>query len=484
VKPNVKVKNDNQCFSLNYLGQIVDEKFIPDEFEKHMFYEDRLENMQNRIFYYNDDIWSPKLNVKCKTKINTNSWFTILESTPQNVPVIQNKYNLKTLENVEYKCKQIRLLLTKHQKLYINNWLNSFIEMYNCALKYIKMNIKQDPNVLNMIYLRSKLLDEKKEIINKIYNINLRKIDEKKHLNIKVHDIDYAIKLACSNWKSGISNLRNGNIKNFRIRYWKKNKSIKIMSLEKASFKSGSIRKEILGTIKGIYNGKLFNFSTIECDCILRKENDEYILLVPEYVEPKEKDDENKSEQITIDLGLRTFGTGITENKIVKIGDECNEKIKKYLKRKDKIMENDEINDKIKEKNEKMINKKVKNLVEDMHWKTIKYLLDNYKNIFIGDISAKGIMRKDGVLTKMNRRITSALSFYKFKQRLKFKCELNKVNYNFINEWMTTKMCSECGEINWEIGSNKIFKCKECGLKMERDVNAPRNMYKKAIKSE
>jgi putative transposase len=49
---------------------------------------------------------------------------------------------------------------------------------------------------------------------------------------------------------------------------------------------------------------------------------------------------------------------------------------------------------------------------------------------------------------------------------------------------MTTKMCSECGEINWEIGSNKIFKCKECGLKMERDVNAPRNMYKKAIKSE
>jgi IS605 OrfB family transposase len=356
--------------------------------------------------------------------------------------------------------------------------------MYNCALKYIKINIKHDPNALNMIYLRSKLLDEKRDIINKIYNIDLRKIDKKKHLNIKVHDIDYAIKLACSNWKSGISNLKNGNIKNFRIRYWKKDKPIKIMSLEKASFKSGSIRKEILGQIKGFYNDKLFDFSTIDCDCILRREKDEYILLVPEYVEPKKIDNENRSEQITIDLGLRTFGTGITENKIVKIGDKCSEKIKKYLKRKDKIMENEEINDKIKEKNEEMINKKIKNLVEDMHWKTIKYLLDNYKNIFIGDISAKGIMRKDGVLTKMNRRITSALSFYKFKQRLKFKCELNKTNYNFINEWMTTKMCSECGEINWEIGSKKIFECKECGLKIERDVNAPRNMYKKAIKSE
>lgn len=482
MKPNVKVKNDNVCFSINYFGQIVNEKFIPDEFEKYTFYEDRLENMKNKVLHYDNDIWSPNLNIKCDNKINTNSWFTILESNPRNVSFANHKYDLKTLGNVEYKCKQIKLLLTKHQKLYINNWLNSFIEMYNCSLKYIKMNIKYDNNVTNMIYLRSKLLEEKKKIINKYDNINLREIDKKKRLSIKVHDIDYAIKLACSNWKSGISNLKNGNIKNFRIRYWRKDKPIKIMGLEKANFKTGSIRKEVLGIIKGTYNGKPFDFSAINCDCILRREKDEYVLLVPEHTEP-EKKTKNKSEQITIDLGLRTFGTGITENKIVKIGDECSEKIKEYLKRKDKIMKNDKICKEIKEKNEKIINKKVKNLVKDMHWKTIKYLLDNYKNIFIGDISAKNIIKKDGVLTKMNRRLTNALSFYKFKQRLKFKCELNKVNYNVINEWMTTKMCSKCGEINWGIGSKKIFKCDECGQEMERDVNATRNMYKKVIKN-
>ena len=62
-------------------------------------------------------------------------------------------------------------------------------------------------------------------------------------------------------------------------------------------------------------------------------------------------------------------------------------KIKRYLKRKDKIMGNELISDKIKKKNEKMINKKISNIVSDLHWKTIKYLTDNNEVILMGNMS-------------------------------------------------------------------------------------------------
>lgn len=124
-----------------------------------------------------------------------------------------------------------------------------------------KNNIKTNDNVLNYIFIRSKLLNEKREIINRFEKIITHKSQK---INIKVHDIDYAIKLACSNWKSALTNLKLGNIKYFRVRYWKKQKPIKIMDLEKNDFKSGSIRKLILGQINGTYNEKPFNFDTIK----------------------------------------------------------------------------------------------------------------------------------------------------------------------------------------------------------------------------
>ena len=86
---------------------------------------------------------------------------------------------------------------------------------------------------------------------------------------IAIHEAVHAISLACSNYKSAITNFKNGHIKHFRIRYWKLNKPIKIMTFEKSNFKSNSIRKSILGNVKSDYNGKQYDFSSIECDSIL-----------------------------------------------------------------------------------------------------------------------------------------------------------------------------------------------------------------------
>ena len=86
---------------------------------------------------------------------------------------------------------------------------------------------------------------------------------------------DGAIKLACSNYKSALSNFKAGNIKIFRIRYWNYNKPIKIMDLEKSDFSKNTIRNKVLGKVIGYYNGKEFDFN-VDNDCKLQKNNNKY----------------------------------------------------------------------------------------------------------------------------------------------------------------------------------------------------------------
>jgi putative transposase len=41
--------------------------------------------------------------------------------------------------------------------------------------------------------------------------------------------------------------------------------------------------------------------------------------------------------------------------------------------------------------------------------------------------------------------------------------------------------CSNCGLINDKLGGSKIFKCKECKMEMDRDVNGARGIFIKQM---
>ena len=424
------------------------------------------EKMEKNILEKRNFIWFPKYNIQTSNVLE-NTWFTIKESKKQKIKFDKQDYITDELNDIKYKSKQILLKLTNKQKDKINKWLNAYLDMYNIALKYVKDNIQTDKNVLKYINLRANLKNEKEKLVKKS--------------KIKVHDIDYAINLVCKNYKSALTNYKNGNIKTFRIRYWRKNKNNKIMDMEKNNFTKNSIRSKELGRVCGYYNGKEFNFNTIDCDCKLQKKDEKYYLYVPELI-VKKKENNKKNKQITIDPGIRKFGTGISENKIVKIGEESGKKIGEYLQRKDKILNNEKISKEIKKKNEKMINKKIENLVKELHWKSINYLTKNYETILIGDMSTKSITSKNGKLNKLTKRIGLSLNFYKYHERLKYKCEVKGVKYGKIKEWMTSKMCSNCGEIDEKLGSKEIYECKKCKIKLDRDINGARNIHIKAIK--
>jgi IS605 OrfB family transposase len=116
-----------------------------------------------------------------------------------------------------------------------------------------------------------------------------------------------------------------------------------------------------------------------------------------------------------------------------------------------------------------------------MHWKSINYLTKKYNTILIGDMSVKSIIRKNGVLNSMTKRIASAMSLYKFCERLKYKCSIKNVKYKMVNERYTSKCCSNCGTIKENLGGDMVYNCDICHIIQDRDVNACRNMCFKEL---
>jgi putative transposase len=207
---------------------------------------------------------------------------------------------------------------------------------------------------------------------------------------------------------------------------------------------------------------------------------------------------------ISLDPGVRTFMTGISDKELLHIGESCRNKIVEINKRIDRYnkiiiekyqeydtkyfrcdlhQEKRKLDRKIMRLERRVcgLGEKIKNLVTDMHNKTVNYLTLNYKHVLIGDMSPKSICSNSGEnkLSKMTKRVIYSLSFYKFREKLKNKCISRGVGYKEVDERYTSKMCSSCGRLNERLKGSKVFECEGCGIVYDRDVNGARNIFLK-----
>ena len=79
---------------------------------------------------------------------------------------------------------------------------------------------------MNFFNVRATLKNIKKDIVKNSLLPNYAK-----NTKVKNNILDTAIRLAVSNYKAALTNKKRGNIKNFRIRYWRYNKDVKIAVL-------------------------------------------------------------------------------------------------------------------------------------------------------------------------------------------------------------------------------------------------------------
>lgn len=427
---------------------------------------------------------------KEKESLYTNSWFTVIE---HNVEKVKNNLNIKykKTKSSNIKSQLIKMVLTKEQKLILNKWFIASTEMYNETLNYIRNRCELFKNNiirnklkdipikdLSFISLRNNLTGKRDEIAN---NSQLENCNKK--TKIYAHILDATIHQLSSNIKSAITNTYRGNFKRFRLKYWKMNRPSQTLEIELQYIKKNKICPKIFGDIKYIYNKKEYELPKIlnSVKINYNRITNEYTLIIPnEYIPKKIK---NKSTNIiSLDPGLRTFMTGLSEDSALDIGKNVNKIISLKLKRLNKIKNNKNISNKIKKKNEIMINRKISNMIDELHWKTISVLTGNYNNIFLGDMSAKSIVKKNNsILSPVQKVACLRTKYYQFQQRLKYKCIATKTNFSLIDESYTSKTCSNCGNYNEKLKGEKVYNCKKCKLVIDRDINGCRNIYFKSM---
>jgi len=450
-----------------------------------------------------------------KNSIKTDSFYNM--TFYENTSFIDNNNYLfkKEIENQDniIKCDKVVLLPSKEQSISLLNMLEGYRLVYNLTLQFInkrnfynakdniKVDIKANTKDDTKDYIKANTKELKK--LKRIAKINDFKTNNKpifdsqiirtyflkekiKEIAIKfktpVHSLDYAVQLACASFKSCFINLKNKNITHFKIRYIKKNKSSLMMDIEKTAVDKEKITfiKSILGKeIKNKNNSK-YDF-TSDFKLHYNKQQRVFTLLIPKKVEKNPLQD--NTNYISIDPGLRVFLNCKTNNKYVEIGSNVSSYLKKELIKLDKLNNiNKKIKNKIKKRNLVRIRYNIKNKITDMHWKIINYLTNNYNTIIIGKWSTKSIINnQNSVLSKMNKRISQSISFYQFLLKLEYKCNTRNICLKKIDESYTSKTCSLCGYIKNDLGGNKIYECKKCNSRLDRDYNSCRNILLKSL---
>jgi putative transposase len=132
-----------------------------------------------------------------------------------------------------------------------------------------------------------------------------------------------------------------------------------------------------------------------------------------------------------------------------------------------------------KEENPWYLWKKVKNMVSELHWKTISFLVNNYDTIILPDFRVSQMLRSRK-LSKITKRLMCMFSFHSFKEKLQYKCDEYNKKLFIVDESYTSCTCGVCGTVNNTKGKEE-FNCSNCKLKIDRDVSGSRNILIKNI---
>ena len=296
---------------------------------------------------------------------------------------------LKTRQkNTEYKANnimkttKIEIFPTIKQDKIYKKWFESAEKCYNkCVDMYEKDNM----------YFNDGYKVKKLDIFYQLYNGD----DKDCPYDILTDEV----RKFCSNLKSCESNLKEKNIKNFKMNHLNRYRNKDCIFIPKTAVKRGSTYSSHIGKMKG-----LEKLPDILCDCRLlyHRKKKKYWLCIPNVV--KRKNIKNRESVVGIDAGEAVFVTYHGENSFGMIGKNIREPILNEI---NKIERRQRILGKNKNKKEKTIKNKKKikdeiqsrydrihNVVKELHNKTALFLCKKYERIMLPEFNTQGMMRK------------------------------------------------------------------------------------------
>ena len=228
--------------------------------------------------------------------------------------------------------------------------------------------------------------------------------------------------------------------------------------------------------------------SIVKSGTVSQKANKYYVSILVE--ENDIKPSKSTNEGIGIDVGLKEFAICSDGSKFKNINKtSVVKKVEKKLKREQKKLsrkcESLKIRNKIEEGRAtrqniqkqvvkvQKLHQRLNNIRTDYINKTVSSIVKQKPSyITIEDLNVKGMMK--------NKHLSKAISsqkFFEFKTKLMSKCKQNNIELRIVDRFYpSSKTCSQCGEIKTNLKlSDRIYRC-DCGLTIDRDLNASINL--------
>ena len=220
---------------------------------------------------------------------------------------------------------------------------------------------------------------------------------------------------------------------------------------------------------------------------------DRYFLSLVIEIENTTKITNTSTKGLGIDLGIKDIAI-CSDGKVFKNINKIKKvkKLKKKLKREQRKMSRSieySKSKKIKLQELKNFNKK-KLKVQKIFYR-LNCIRDDYNNKIVDEITRaklKYITIEDLKVSNMikNKHLSKAIqeqNFYSIRTKLINKCKERNIELRLVDTFYpSSKTCSCCGSIKKDLKLNdRIYKCYNCGLEMDRDYNASINLEKAKV---
>ena len=370
-------------------------------------------------------------------------------------------------------AKKIRLKPTKEQETQLLKSVGTARWVYNWTLERQQENYK---NGGKFIYDN----DLRKEITQ------LKKQEDYRWLSDVSNDVaKQAVKDACNSYKRFFK----GQSKFPRFKSRKNNKITFYNDVAKLKVNNMSIQLAKIGLIK---TSEQLPMNVKYMNPRVSYDNKYWYLSVSyeqEFTQPELTD-----EVIGIDLGIKTLAVCSNRMEFKNINKTAKvRKIEKRLRRLQRSVSrkyemNKEGNRYAKtcniikiEKQIRLLHRRLSNIRNNhLHQTTNAIVRTKPSKVVMEDLNVKGMMKNRNLAKEISQQ-----KFYEFKRQIEYKCEKYGIEFIQVGRFFpSSKLCSNCGQINKDLKlSDRVYHC-DCGLHIDRDLNASINLanYGKSVK--
>lgn len=121
-----------------------------------------------------------------------------------------------------------------------------------------------------------------------------------------------------------------------------------------------------------------------------------------------------------------------------------------------------------------LINRRITNIRNTYMYGVVNSLLKTKAgSIYLEDLNIGGMLQNPRIAKSIQEQ-----NLHKFKQILTYKCKQNNIPLYLVDRWYpSSKLCSCCGWCNNNLKlTDRVFRCSNCGLVLDRDENASLNI--------